>query len=55
MAGLSFTGWNGSFYGDLHIQGVEGMQFYTQHKVTLSRWFQSANDSAQDAIWRSSR
>jgi malonate-semialdehyde dehydrogenase (acetylating)/methylmalonate-semialdehyde dehydrogenase len=55
MAWFPFTGWNGSFFGDLHIQGVEGMQFYTQHKVTLSRWFQSANDSAQDAIWRSSR
>lgn len=53
MAWLPFTGWNGSFFGDLHIQGTEGVQFYTQHKVTLSRWFASADESAQDAIWRS--
>src|SRR4029078_2033651 len=55
MAWFPFTGWNGSFFGDLHIQGVEGMQFYTQHKVTLLRWFASADESAQDAIWRSAR
>ena len=55
MAWLPFTGWNGSFFGDLHIQGHEGVQFYTQQKVTLSRWFASSDESAQDAIWRSSR
>jgi malonate-semialdehyde dehydrogenase (acetylating)/methylmalonate-semialdehyde dehydrogenase len=55
MAWFPFTGWNGSFFGDLHIQGIEGMQFYTQQKVTLSRWFATANESAQDPIWTSSR
>ena len=55
MAWFPFTGWNGSFYGDLHIQGLEGVQFYTQQKVTLTRWFGSAGDSSQDSIWRSSR
>ncbi len=30
MAWFPFTGWNQSFFGDLHIQGVEGMQFYTR-------------------------
>ncbi|MDQ6860797.1 MAG: CoA-acylating methylmalonate-semialdehyde dehydrogenase [Verrucomicrobiota bacterium] len=39
MAMFSFTGWDESFYGDLHIQGREGVQFYTQQKVVTTRWF----------------
>jgi len=39
MAMFPFTGWDESFYGDLHIQGKEGVQFYTQQKVVTSRWF----------------
>ena len=39
MAMFPFTGWDDSFYGDLHIQGRESVQFYTQQKVTTSRWF----------------
>ncbi len=27
MAMFPFTGWDESFYGDLHIQGKEGVQF----------------------------
>lgn len=38
MAVFPFTGWNQSFFGDLHIQGVEGFHFYTHNKVVLSRW-----------------
>lgn len=38
MAVFPFTGWNQSFFGDLHIQGAEGFQFYTRNKVVLSRW-----------------
>jgi malonate-semialdehyde dehydrogenase (acetylating) / methylmalonate-semialdehyde dehydrogenase len=53
MAWFPFTGWNKSFFGDLHIQGVEGVQFYTQQKLTLSRWFRSAADSHADPIWKS--
>ena len=33
MAMFPFTGWDDSFFGDLHIQGKEGVQFYTQQKV----------------------
>jgi len=33
-----FNGWNGSFFGDLHMQGCEGMQFFTRQKVILTRW-----------------
>jgi malonate-semialdehyde dehydrogenase (acetylating)/methylmalonate-semialdehyde dehydrogenase len=39
MAMFPFTGWDDSFYGDLHIQGREAVQFYTQQKVVTTRWF----------------
>ena len=42
MAMFPFTGWDDSFYGDLHIQGREAVQFYTQQKVTTVRWFGGA-------------
>jgi malonate-semialdehyde dehydrogenase (acetylating) / methylmalonate-semialdehyde dehydrogenase len=54
MAWFPFTGWNKSFYGDLHMQGTEGIQFYTQQKTTMSRWFRSATESAADPIWKTS-
>ena len=38
MALFPFAGWNGSFFGDLHVQGTEGVQFYTRQKVVLTRW-----------------
>jgi malonate-semialdehyde dehydrogenase (acetylating)/methylmalonate-semialdehyde dehydrogenase len=53
MAWFPFTGWNQSFFGDLHIQGVEGMQFYTRQKLTMTRWFETASDSPQDPVWKS--
>ncbi|QEF96481.1 Methylmalonate-semialdehyde dehydrogenase [acylating] [Stieleria maiorica] len=53
MAWLPFTGWNESFFGDLHIQGTEGVHFYTRQKMTLTRWFQSAADSHHDPVWKS--
>lgn len=52
MAWFPFTGWNRSFFGDLHIQGTESVQFYTRQKVTLSRWPQQ-DDSPHDPVWRS--
>jgi malonate-semialdehyde dehydrogenase (acetylating)/methylmalonate-semialdehyde dehydrogenase len=39
MAWFPFNGWDESFFGDLHMQGKEGVQFFTQQKVTMSRWF----------------
>jgi malonate-semialdehyde dehydrogenase (acetylating)/methylmalonate-semialdehyde dehydrogenase len=39
MAMFPFTGWDESFFGDLHIQGREAVQFYTQQKVISTRWF----------------
>lgn len=54
MAWFPFTGWNRSFFGDLHIQGTESIQFYTRQKVTLTRWPKS-DDSHVDPVWRESR
>jgi malonate-semialdehyde dehydrogenase (acetylating) / methylmalonate-semialdehyde dehydrogenase len=52
MAWFPFTGWNQSFFGDLHIQGVEGVHFYTRQKMTMTRWFASASESAHDPVWK---
>jgi malonate-semialdehyde dehydrogenase (acetylating) / methylmalonate-semialdehyde dehydrogenase len=38
MAVFAFSGWNRSFFGDLHVQGTEGVLFYTRQKLILSRW-----------------
>ncbi|KIO60635.1 Methylmalonate-semialdehyde dehydrogenase [Caldibacillus thermoamylovorans] len=38
MAFFPFTGWKDSFYGDLHANGKDGLQFYTQKKVITTRW-----------------
>ncbi|QDT00880.1 CoA-acylating methylmalonate-semialdehyde dehydrogenase [Adhaeretor mobilis] len=52
MAWFPFTGWNRSFFGDLHIQGTESIQFYTRQKVTLTRWPQEG-ESHHDPVWKS--
>jgi malonate-semialdehyde dehydrogenase (acetylating)/methylmalonate-semialdehyde dehydrogenase len=52
MAWFPFTGWNKSFFGDLHIQGVEGVEFYTRRKLTMTRWFRGATGSHTDPIWK---
>jgi malonate-semialdehyde dehydrogenase (acetylating)/methylmalonate-semialdehyde dehydrogenase len=38
VAYYSFGGWNDSLFGDLHMYGPEGVQFYTRAKVVTSRW-----------------
>ena len=55
MPWFPFTGWNQSFFGDLHIQGTESVQFYTQQKMTLTRWFASPEDSHHDPVWKTER
>jgi malonate-semialdehyde dehydrogenase (acetylating)/methylmalonate-semialdehyde dehydrogenase len=42
MAIFPFSGWNESFFGDLHVQGPEGIHFYTRSKVVLTRWHPGA-------------
>jgi malonate-semialdehyde dehydrogenase (acetylating)/methylmalonate-semialdehyde dehydrogenase len=55
MAWFPFTGWNSSFFGDLHIQGTESIQFYTQQKMTMTRWFESPQDSHHDPVWKTGK
>jgi malonate-semialdehyde dehydrogenase (acetylating)/methylmalonate-semialdehyde dehydrogenase len=38
MAYYSFGGWKASLFGDLHIYGPDGVQFYTRTKAVTSRW-----------------
>ncbi|MEO1440519.1 MAG: aldehyde dehydrogenase family protein, partial [Chloroflexota bacterium] len=38
MAFFPFSGWNESFFGDLHAQSKHGVEFYTQTKVVVERW-----------------
>ena len=38
VAYYSFGGWKSSLFGDLHMYGPEGIQFYTKTKVVTSRW-----------------
>ncbi len=33
-----FSGWKGSFFGDLHAHGKDGVRFYTEQKVVTSRY-----------------
>ena len=38
VAYYSFGGWKASLFGDLHMYGPDGIQFYTRSKVVTSRW-----------------
>lgn len=39
MAFYPFSGWKHSFYGDLHANGKDGVEFYTRKKMITSRYF----------------
>jgi malonate-semialdehyde dehydrogenase (acetylating)/methylmalonate-semialdehyde dehydrogenase len=47
MAFFPFSGWQQSFFGDLHLQGRESVAFYTRPKVTTTRWF----GGGEGSIW----
>ena len=38
MAFFPFSGWKESFFGDLHGQGWDAVDFFTQKKVVVERW-----------------
>lgn len=33
-----FSGWRSSFFGDLHLHGTDGIEFYIRKKVVVTRW-----------------
>jgi malonate-semialdehyde dehydrogenase (acetylating) / methylmalonate-semialdehyde dehydrogenase len=39
MAFFPFSGWKDSFYGDLHANGKNGVEFYTRKKMLTARWY----------------
>ncbi|MFF2443862.1 CoA-acylating methylmalonate-semialdehyde dehydrogenase [Priestia megaterium] len=38
MAFFPFSGWKDSFYGDLHANGTDGVEFYTRKKMVTARY-----------------
>jgi len=38
MAFFPFSGWRDSFFGDLHGQGMDAVEFFTQKKIVVERW-----------------
>jgi malonate-semialdehyde dehydrogenase (acetylating) / methylmalonate-semialdehyde dehydrogenase len=38
FAFFPFSGWKGSFFGDLHVHGADGIEFFTRKKVVVTRW-----------------
>ena len=38
MAFFPFSGWKDSFYGDLHANGTDGVEFYTRKKMLTARY-----------------
>jgi malonate-semialdehyde dehydrogenase (acetylating)/methylmalonate-semialdehyde dehydrogenase len=45
VAYYSFGGWKDSLFGDTHMYGPEGINFYTRGKVVTSRWPDPASSS----------
>jgi malonate-semialdehyde dehydrogenase (acetylating) / methylmalonate-semialdehyde dehydrogenase len=45
VAYYSFGGWKASLFGDLHMYGPEGIQFYTRAKIVTARWPDPATSS----------
>jgi len=38
MAFFPFSGWKESFFGDMHAQGRDAIEFYAEKKVVVERW-----------------
>lgn len=38
IAYFPFSGWKDSFFGDMHGQGTDAVEFFTQKKVVIERW-----------------
>jgi malonate-semialdehyde dehydrogenase (acetylating)/methylmalonate-semialdehyde dehydrogenase len=38
MAVFPFSGWKDSFFGTLHANGEDAVRFYTEYRITVTRW-----------------
>ena len=52
VAYYSFGGWKSSLFGDRHIYGPEGIDFYTRTKAVTSRWPDPATSRSTSASRR---
>jgi malonate-semialdehyde dehydrogenase (acetylating) / methylmalonate-semialdehyde dehydrogenase len=50
MAFFPFNGIKGSFFGDLHATGKDGVRFFTENKVEITRWL--SEPGAESAVRR---
>jgi malonate-semialdehyde dehydrogenase (acetylating) / methylmalonate-semialdehyde dehydrogenase len=50
MAFFPFNGVKNSFYGDLHATGKDGVRFFTENKVEITRWL--SEPGPDDAVRR---
>jgi len=50
MAFFPFTGWKNSFFGDLHGQAQDAVDFFTQKKVLVERWPEAWSRQFFDAV-----
>jgi malonate-semialdehyde dehydrogenase (acetylating)/methylmalonate-semialdehyde dehydrogenase len=48
MCIFGFTGHKRSFFGDLHVMGMDGVRFYTELKNVTSTWFVEAANTKVD-------
>jgi malonate-semialdehyde dehydrogenase (acetylating)/methylmalonate-semialdehyde dehydrogenase len=50
MAFFPFNGVKNSFYGDLHATGKDGVRFFTENKVEITRWL--SEPGTEEAVRR---
>jgi malonate-semialdehyde dehydrogenase (acetylating) / methylmalonate-semialdehyde dehydrogenase len=50
MAFFPFNGVKNSFYGDLHVTGKDGVRFFTENKVEITRWL--SEPETEEAVQR---
>lgn len=48
---FGFTGHKNSFFGDLHIMGMDGVRFYTQLKSITTQWFSETSAKKKVDSW----
>ncbi|MDP9410031.1 MAG: CoA-acylating methylmalonate-semialdehyde dehydrogenase [Actinomycetota bacterium] len=48
MAFFPFNGVKNSFYGDLHATGKDGVRFFTENKVEITRWLSDPAGEARE-------
>jgi len=59
VAFFPFSGWKGSFFGDLHAHGTDAIEFYTRKKTVTSRFFSGGEtgrflvEQAEESLVRS--